>query len=158
MPGTDEIQVHMCKVAVGRPGDVLRATLGSCVGIGFLWRDGGMCGLAHCLLPSTSASPLHIGAKYVTEALPSLLTLMRLQPRHYRAVDAVIAGGASMVERISAPFHEAIGDANAKAARDGLARLGIRLVADDTGGKHGRQITIDCANYTSSVRFIDRPT
>ena len=46
-----EIQVHMCALAIGQGNDVLRATLGSCVGIGLLWRERAIYGLAHCLLP-----------------------------------------------------------------------------------------------------------
>ncbi|NLP59901.1 hypothetical protein [Paraburkholderia sacchari] len=40
---TRDVQVRMCEIAVSTREDarILRATLGSCVGIGLLWRAGG---------------------------------------------------------------------------------------------------------------------
>ncbi|WP_175772532.1 hypothetical protein [Paraburkholderia phenazinium] len=55
-----EIQVHMCAIGIGQGHDVLRATLGSCVGIGLLWRERAIYGLAHCLLPDFERG-LHYG-------------------------------------------------------------------------------------------------
>ena len=51
-PGEGDLAyVGMGEVRIGRRGEILRATLGSCIGIGVIWRQGGRCALAHCLLP-----------------------------------------------------------------------------------------------------------
>ena len=48
-----DIQVRMCEVKLGSGSDVLHAILGSCVGIGLLWRNRGLYAMAHCLLPES---------------------------------------------------------------------------------------------------------
>lgn len=70
--------VGIGEVVIGRTNAVLKATLGSCVGIAFFWNKGGVCGLAHCLLPESPKSVLSIGVRYVDQAVPSLFALMQL--------------------------------------------------------------------------------
>jgi chemotaxis protein CheD len=157
-----EIQVHMCEIRVGGSDDVLRTTLGSCVGIGLLWRARGMYGLAHCLLPEAPAR-IHpstasdaISAKYVTEAIPSLLQLMQVQRASYRELEAVVAGGANMVHYVRRPSHAPIGEQNARTAQRLLDALGVRIVHTDVGGESGRQLLIDCRQHTFVVKTIAR--
>ncbi|TBR40077.1 MULTISPECIES: chemotaxis protein CheD [Dyella] len=152
-----DIQVRMCEIGIGSQGDVLRAILGSCVGIGLLWRNRGICGLAHCLLPESPAEKASVGAKYVTDALPSLTALMGLERRHFRHVEAVVAGGACMVQHKVMPRHGLIGEQNVQAAKRLLAASGIRVVHEDVGGECGRQIIIDCGSYNYAVRQVARP-
>jgi chemotaxis protein CheD len=164
-----EIQVHMGQLALGSGADVLRATLGSCVGIGLLWRERALYGLAHCLLPDaprragTSAASGASGAsgtsaaKYVTDALPSLLALMQVPHAAHHALEAVLAGGANMVHYPCRPLHAPIGEQNAQTARRLLDALGVRVIHQDVGGECGRQIWIDCAQHAFTVKTIGRP-
>jgi chemotaxis protein CheD len=158
MEVSHEIQVRMCEVKVGQGNEVLRATLGSCVGIGLLWKQRGIYGLAHCLLPEAPEPSGGIGAKYVTEALPSLLSLMEITPSRMAQVEAVIAGGACMVQHQTPPRHGLIGEQNARTAQRLLAATGIRVVHVDVGGECGRQLLIDCAQNHYVVRTIGRAT
>ncbi|MBV8156995.1 MAG: chemotaxis protein CheD [Dyella sp.] len=153
-----DIQVRMCEVRVGQGGDVLHAILGSCVGIGLLWRQRGVFGLAHCLLPEAPQPTEGVGAKYVTTALPTLFSLMQLERSQHGEVEAVIAGGACMVQHATPPKHGLIGAQNARMAQQLLARTGIRVVHVDVGGESGRQLFIDCAQHHYTVRVIGRPT
>lgn len=154
----EDIQVRMCEARVGRGDDVLHAILGSCVGIGLLWRQRGLYGLAHCLLPESPQPGDDRGAKYVTTALPTLLSLMQLDRSHHGEVEAVIAGGACMVQHATPPRHGLIGEQNASMAQRLLAQTGIRVVHVDVGGDSGRQILIDCAQHHYAVRIIGRPS
>lgn len=159
-----EIQVRMCALAVGSGNDVLRATLGSCVGIGLLWRERAVYGLAHCLLPCASHpelagsedKPGTSSAKYVIDAVPALLAAMHatLAPRD--ALEAVLAGGANMMHHVPTPRHGLIGEQNVQAAQRLLASLGLRVVHADVGGECGRQLSIDCAQHTYAVKRIAR--
>jgi chemotaxis protein CheD len=157
-----EIQVHMCAIGIGSGTDVLRATLGSCVGIGLLWRERALYGLAHCLLPeapqqaSHASAPESIGAKYVTQAIPSLLALMQVQRASYRAIEAVLAGGANMVHYVRRPLHAPIGEQNVRTAQRLLDALGVRVVHTDVGGECGRQLLIDCQQHTFAVKKFTR--
>ncbi|MEW6340383.1 MAG: chemotaxis protein CheD [Pseudomonadota bacterium] len=151
-----EIQVHMCALAIGQGNDVLRATLGSCVGIGLLWRERAIYGLAHCLLPDAPVRPPGSGAKYVTQAIPSLLALMQVQRASYDALEAVLAGGANMVHYTRRPAHPPIGEQNVRTAQQLLEALGVRVVHVDAGGECGRQLLIDCQQHTFVVKKIAR--
>lgn len=46
------IRVRIGQLAVERRPVILKATLGSCVGVAMLWHERGVYGLAHCLLPT----------------------------------------------------------------------------------------------------------
>lgn len=158
MPDGQDIQVRMCEVRVGGGSDVLRAILGSCVGIGLLWRRRGLYGLAHCLLPEPPQVPAGEGAKYVTGALPTLLSMMELDRRHQDEVEAVIAGGACMVQHATPPRHGLIGEQNARMAQRLLAETNIRVLHVEVGGQSGRQLLIDCAQHQFAVKTIGRTT
>lgn len=158
MRSGQDIQVRMCEARVGQGGDLLHAILGSCVGIGLLWRRRGVYGLAHCLLPEPPQAFDGEGAKYVTTAVPTLLSMMQLERPRHGEVEAVIAGGACMVHHATPPRHGLIGEQNARMAQRLLAETGIRVVHVDVGGENGRQLSIDCAQNHYAVRVIGRPT
>jgi len=156
MPDGQDIQVRMCEVRMGSGNDVLRAILGSCVGIGLMWRKRGLYAMAHCLLPEPPQAPAGEGAKYVTGALPALLSMMELDRAHHDEVEAVIAGGACMVQHVTPPRHGLIGEQNAHMAQKLLAETRIRVVHVDVGGESGRQLVIDCAQHQFAVKTIGR--
>jgi len=166
MSSQRDVQVRMCEIAVstGDEAKILRATLGSCVGIGLLWRSRATYGLAHCLLPEPSgnargASPrtpqAGNGAKYVIEALPKLLSMMHADEACEGEIEAVLAGGANMMHRRTA-VHEPIGELNVRMARQMLAHARLKVVHVDVGGECGRQLTIDCEQHHYAVRHFLR--
>lgn len=158
MRDAQDIQVRMCEVKIGSGNDMLRAILGSCVGIGLLWRRRGIYGMAHCLLPEPPQAPAGEGAKYVTGAVPTLLSMMELDRRHEDEVEAVIAGGACMVHHVTPPRHGLIGEQNARMAQRLLADTRIKIVHVEVGGESGRQLVIDCAQHHFAVKTIGRTT
>ena len=156
MTDAREIQVHVCAIGIGTGHGELRATLGSCVGIGLLWRERAIYGLAHCLLPDAVNRAAGIGAKYVTQAIPSLLSLMQVQRGSHDALEAVLAGGANMVHYARRPSHAPIGEQNVRTAQQLLEALGVRVVHVDAGGECGRQLLIDCHQHAFVVKKISR--
>ena len=96
-------QVGMGQLKIGARSEQLQAVLGSCVGIAFIWRKGGCCGLAHCLLPEAPHAarvPAPIGppdARYVSDAVPSLLRMMGAHEADYPDIEVILAGGANML-------------------------------------------------------------
>lgn len=170
MNNSRDVQVRMCELAVGSADEskILRATLGSCVGIGLLWRERSIYGLAHCLLPGPPAdvprmpnaaagsSVLAASAKYVIDALPALLAMMNAAHAPEGQIEAVLAGGANMMQHRT-PVHEPIGDQNARVAQQLLAQAGLRVVHVDVGGECGRQLTIDCGQHRYAIRRFTRP-
>lgn len=156
MPDGNDIHVRMCELKIGSGNDVLRAILGSCVGIGLLWRARGLYALAHCLLPESPQVSSGDDAKYVTGAVPALLSMMALDRAHEAEVDAVIAGGACMVQHATPPRHGLIGEQNVRMAQHLLAKTRIRIVHVEVGGESGRQLVIDCAQHQFAVKTIAR--
>ena len=144
--------VGMGQLSVGTHGEQLQALLGSCIGIGFIWKNGPCCGLAHCLLPEAPGADNALGARYVSQAVPSLLRLMGVRQADYADIDVVLAGGASMFGPRNGRLQ--IGRQNAEAAQKYLNQCGLHVSFCALGGRHGRQLLIDCASRSYAVTDV----
>ena len=129
--------------------------MGSCVGIGFMWKEKGLFGLAHCLLPENQGTNLVIGAKYVTQAIPSLMLLMKIDISESRKIEVVLTGGGNMMAQLSCQNLNNIGMQNVEAARKNLKAQGFQIKREDVGGMEGRQIFIDCT--TGGIEILKLP-
>lgn len=147
--------VGMGQLYVGSHGEQLQALLGSCIGIAFLWRKGGCCGLAHCLLPEAPGMGGELGARYVSQAVPSLLRLMGARVADYADIEVVLAGGASMFGKSSTRLQ--VGQKNVEAAQKYLTRCGLQVSFCALGGQRGRQLLIDCAHHSFAVTEVAPP-
>lgn len=153
MASADPYYVGMGEVRIGARGEILQATLGSCVGIAVIWKNGGRCGLAHCLLPQAPGLMVRIGARYVSQAVPSLLALLGAKPADHGDIDVIVAGGARMFRsRANTPN---IGESNTRAARLHLTQAGLQITRIEVGGRRGRQITVNCALQTVEINQIE---
>ena len=141
------------QMQIGQGEQVLTALLGSCVGIGMIWRKQGRCGLAHCFLPD-GVEAGEGSARYVSAAVPGLLAMMGVRREQYNEVDVVIAGGARMLNL--RPVGGAVGTRNIEAARSHLSLRGLQVRFQDVGGSQGRRLSIDCDQQTFSVVRIAR--
>lgn len=141
------------QMQVGQGEQVLTALLGSCVGIGMIWRAQRRCGLAHCFLPDGVESA-EDSARFVNAAIPRLLTKLGVRREQYEEVDVVIAGGARMLNLRAADG--TVGTRNIEAARSQLSLRGLQVMFQDVGGSHGRRLSIDCERQTFSVVRIMR--
>jgi len=142
------------QMQIGVGEQVLTALLGSCVGIAMIWRNGRRCALAHCLLPESDAFNPDLGARYVSGAVPDMLRALGVRREQYDEVEVVVAGGASMLAALRGA--EPIGRRNVQAAREHLARRGLRVRYEDVGGHQGRRISIDCDSHSYSVVGVGR--
>lgn len=146
------VQVGIGELSIGRGQEVLSALLGSCVGIAMLWPEGRCCGLAHCLLPESPEPGKLMGARYVNQAVPSLLAMMGVRAQDRNQVQVVLAGGARMLSL--AGISSDIGQQNIAAARSALVTLGLTLAHVEAGGRRGRTIRVDCASRSYEVHRI----
>ncbi|AEH25214.1 chemotaxis protein CheD [Pyrococcus yayanosii] len=150
-----EIKVGIGDYAVGkREGIISTYGLGSCVGITLYDRVTKVGGLLHALLPEAAryggrGNP----AKYVDTGLQLLLRdVLKLGASKSR-LEAKLFGGAHMFENIKSRELQ-IGMRNVEVAKRELKKLGIRLVAEDTGGKGGRTIYLDLATGKVKMRKV----
>lgn len=150
------IHVHIGEVKVGKGQDVLHTLLGSCVGIGLVWKARSVCGLAHCLLAEQPEKSYEISGRFVTQAVPSLMALLRIREEQISEIFAVVAGGGSMMGDPRGGSMNEIGKNNVLAAERELGRLGIAVAAKETGGDTGRRLILHCADGAWRIEKIPR--
>jgi chemotaxis protein CheD len=142
-------------LAAGTGTQVLTALLGSCVGVGILWRRKKRCALAHCLLAEAPAGDAGIDMRYVSNAIPGLLRALGAREQDYAELEVVAAGGASLFGR--GPFPSKVGERNIAAFERVVRGLGLRVVHQRLGGTEGMRITLHCASLTYDTRPLARP-
>ena len=150
------LKVGMADMKVAASGESLRTTgLGSCVGLVLYDELRRVAGMAHIMLPSSSiARETRISpAKYADTAVPGLVEMMKRAGAVPGRLVAKMAGGAQM-------FHFAgedvmrIGPRNVESVKEALERLGIRLIAEDTGGNYGRTVEFDSRTGVLHIRSV----
>ncbi len=133
----------MAEWKICRAPDVLRTTLGSCVGIVLYSQQKKAGGLAHILLGEAPTGKIVNRGKYAKPAIEGLVAEIC---KELNAVpgdfSARIFGGASMFESIHSSFLQNIGNENVRVAKETLTALNIPVVFEDTGGSAGRTISV----------------
>ena len=126
-------------VLVQRPG-LVRAVVGSCVGLVLFHRRCGVGVLGHIVLPNAEGRPGPPG-KFADTAIPQMLEMLREEGAHAAGLVAKMAGGGNMFGN-SGPLQ--IGDANVEVVVSALERLRIPVRGRCVGGLKGRRLTLDC--------------
>ncbi len=152
----NEIHVKIGEVKVGHSGDILKATLGSCVGIAFIWKKKGIFGLAHCLLPEAYAPSFDISAKFVSQAVPSLMVLLKITNKDIKEIEVFYAGGGNMMSQLARKNVDHVGLLNIAAVKKYLSEQGFRYKELDVGGEVGRQILVDCNSGEVTVHRFQK--
>ena len=156
MTPANEHHAQIGQIKIGREGDFLHALLGSCIGIGFLYPDAGIYGLAHCLL-SKSPKPFNeIGARHVDQAIYSLMKVMEIGPEQRRRVNVFIAGGGNMTRAVDAAPSKLVGSVNSEYAKKVLRERRLRLIHEEVGGSNARKVIIDCSTGNFEIKNIPR--
>ena len=152
------IRVGMADYKVGKaPATVISYGLGSCIGISLYDSQLKVGGLLHIMLPdSTQARGSDNPAKFADTGLPLMLKdVLTLGASKARLV-AKIAGGAQMFAFANATDVMRVGARNAEASKKMLKELGIRLMAEDTGGTYGRTVSINLENGDYIVKTVNK--
>jgi len=151
---TDQ-HVRIAHYAVARgSGRLVTIGLGSCVAIAMHDGKFRVAGLAHILLPDPSLSrEVDQPARFATTAVPLLVDAMRQLGARGELV-AKIAGGASLFGSMLTGTGGQVGARNVAAAKDSLAKAGIALLGEETGGVAGRSVTLDVNTGVLHVRSV----
>jgi chemotaxis protein CheD len=136
------------QIYVSREPAVITTILGSCAAL-CLWdsrkKIGGM---NHYLLPEgTESGPNRL--RYGNIANPALLNELVALGCDIKNLHAKIFGGSSAFS--SNPL-QSVGTRNAQLAEQFLRNAGIRLVAKDVSGKHGRKLVFHTENGVTQIR------
>lgn len=149
------LDVHIGEVKIAKNGEILQAILGSCVGIGIIWKDKSICGLAHCLLPESPVPTFEIGGRFVDQAIRSLMALMKIRQEDLNSVALVIVGGGNMTKS-GANSLDLVGSCNFKTAINEANKRHLPILYSEGGGEVGRKLFIDSARFTYKVEEIPR--
>ncbi len=151
------IKVGMADMNVtAYPGALTTLGLGSCVGIALYDPTTKIAGLAHIMLPdSTQIKNNSNIAKFADTAAVKLVDdMVKIGAKRNKLI-AKLAGGAQMFA-----FGDAsndmmrIGYRNAIASQEILAKLGIPVVAQDTGKNYGRTVELYSENGILRIKTI----
>lgn len=140
--------------------------LGSCVAVALYDDRKSIGGLAHVMLPdSTAISKKGNPGKFADTAIRAMVEEMERLGSKRRDIKAKMAGGACMFtipgavnpRNVPGPcLGMQIGDRNIEATKRTLKEMKIPLVAEDTGGSYGRTMRFDtsCGRVTiSSIKY-----
>lgn len=150
------LNVHIGEVKIAKKGELLKAILGSCVGIGIMWKEKKICGLAHCLLAESPTCTFEIGGRFVDQAIRSLIALMKIRNEDLDEVEVVIIGGGNMTSPGATKIDELVGANNFKVALREAKKHGLRIIYSDGGGEVGRKIFVDASNCSFKLEKIPR--
>ena len=124
------------------PNGITTLGLGSCVGVALRDTTNNVGGLAHVMLPDSTAiknSQTNI-AKFADTGIVELIRQMEALGANRRKMVAKIAGGATMFNYNSKASALNVGERNVAAVKEKLAELGIPIIAEDTGLNYGRTV------------------
>ncbi|MEM9446619.1 MAG: chemotaxis protein CheD [Verrucomicrobiota bacterium] len=150
------VHVHIGEVKIGKDCDKLQALLGSCVGIGLLYNEKKIYGLAHCLLAESPKKMFSIGGRYVDQAIFSLLKLMKIGEKSIKDIQAVVAGGSNMTMPNHMNPKQLVGVVNSRFTVQKLREKKIKIIHEDFGGTLGRKIFIDCQSGQYEINKIPK--
>ncbi|MFC7372195.1 chemotaxis protein CheD [Fictibacillus iocasae] len=141
---------------VKTPQKIRTAGLGSCVGVVLFDSSRQIGGMVHIMLPDSSiAKGDNFNEGKFADTGVKLLQIL-LAKEGARSLAAKLAGGAQMFQFSGGGDLMRIGPRNVEAVKHELAKLGIPILSEDTGGSCGRTIEFDPMNGELQVKTATR--
>ena len=135
------------------PDSVTTLGLGSCVGVAIRDKENKVGGLAHVMLPDSTAIRNNTNIyKFADTGITELVRLMEEKGAKRSRMVAKIAGGAQMFSFQNKSELVRVGDRNVEASKKKLKELGIPIIAEDTGDSYGRTVIF----YPETGDFVIR--
>ena len=151
---TNRVTIGISEMCLGKTDTLLITVgLGSCVGIALYDPVTKIGGLAHIMLPDSTAIRTHrrfTPGKFANTALPVLIDHMVEAGAVKRRIVSKIAGGAQMFS--FSRFD--VGKRNVEAVKAKLKEFNIPLKGEDCLGSKGRTILFNCADGILIVKKI----
>ncbi len=146
------------KVCVS-PNGVTTLGLGSCVGIAIRDPITKIGGLAHIMLPDSTA--IRGGQsnipKFADTGIAELVRQMEIMGARRNRMVAKLAGGAMMFASQNKVDLVRIGERNVEASKMKLAQLHIPIIAEDTGETYGRTVIFYPETGDYVIRAVGKP-
>ncbi|AVQ13926.1 chemotaxis protein CheD [Leptospira santarosai] len=142
--GSKVVNVGIADMQGAQSPEILRTTLGSCIGVVFYAPDKKVGAMSHFMLskdPSGKDSQKN-PFKYADTAIPLLIKKMSEMGCNHGEYSVRLFGGASMFKGVQSSFLQNIGEQNILIARAILEQSKIPLIVEDVGGHDGRTISL----------------
>ena len=148
------IKVGMADLKICKsPDGITTLGLGSCVGIALRDPSSKIGGLAHIMLPDSTAIRQNSNIpKFADTGIEELVKQMVAAGAGRTKLVAKIAGGAQMFNFQSKSDLGRVGDRNVEAVKKKLQEMKIPILAEDTGKNYGRTVIF----YPETGDFIIR--
>lgn len=144
------------KVCVS-PDSVTTLGLGSCVGIAIRDTVTKIGGLAHVMLPDSTAIRNNTNVyKFADTGIEELVRQMEQAGAKRSRMVAKIAGGAQMFAFQNNSDLVRVGERNVEASKKKLKELGINILAEDTGESYGRTVIFYPENGDFIIRAVGK--
>lgn len=155
-----QVHVGMAEIQVVKGSGVLTCLgLGSCIGVCAFDANAQVGGMAHIMLPEAFADKSNDRpGKFADTGIPALIEMMERLGATRASIRIAIAGGAQVFKfGANANSRLDVGARNSVAVAEQLKKLGLKLVAEDTGGNLGRTVTFEVESGQVKVRSISQP-
>lgn len=154
------IKVGMADLKVCKsPNALTTLGLGSCVGIAIRDPVLKVGGLAHVMLPDSTA--IRGGSsnvyKFADTGIVELVRQMEAAGAVRSRMTAKLAGGAMMFAFQNKSDLVRVGDRNVEASKKSLAQLKIPVLAEDTGETYGRTVIFYPETGDYVIKAVGRP-
>jgi len=156
---SETLKVGMADMKVCKAPDKLTTLgLGSCVGVCLYDPTTKVSGMVHVMLPdSTKIKNNSNIAKFADTGIKATYDIMIKEGAKASKIVSKIAGGAAMfaVSSESGDIMK-IGERNVDATKKTLLKMGITILAEDTGLNYGRTIIFDSVTGELTIKAVGR--
>lgn len=133
------------------PVKIKTSGLGSCLGITLYDRQKKIGGLLHTMLPNIKDGTIKDNpVKFTDAGIEYLVDKIIKRGSSIEKLEAKIVGGAGMFENSRLN----IGERNIKSARETMKKLGVEVIAEDTGKNYGRTVIFDTLNGDLLIKTV----
>ncbi len=140
------------------PDSITTLGLGSCVGIAIRDPVTKIGGLAHIMLPDSTAIRNNSNIpKFADTGIEELVNQIVARGANRSRLVAKIAGGAQMFAFQSKSDMVRVGDRNVEASKKKLQELKIPILAEDTGENFGRTVIFYPETGDFVIRAVGKP-
>jgi chemotaxis protein CheD len=149
----------MADLNICRSPDIITTLgLGSCIGLSLYDPVTKIGGLVHYMLPDSTEIRFNSNiAKFADTGINELLRCMLEAGAERYRLQAKMAGGAMMFKVGGISSIGNIGQRNTEAAHEIMRRLGIPIMAEDTGADYGRTVELHCEDGGFYIRSVGKP-
>lgn len=142
----------------GKSAVVLKAHLGSCVGVALIDRKAGIGGLFHILLPEPPGTyDREEARRYASTGLPLFIQALTEAGAEINSMEAWVAGGALVGTVSQLDLELDIGGRTAELVAGFLGEKNIPIKKLETGGYVSSTISLSCSDFSCEISPVGVP-